>query len=133
MTAYKTFGDFNLTEGSVLIKRFEGEGSPYYDVIGIFPRNFEEDNLRFVFIKGILYHDEIDDYLDESLLKYVGRESIDDYKDDYEKIYDIVSYDGLSVFYEPNPFVSYEELLEQLKYIDIEGVEGVDYSLELLD
>lgn len=130
--AYETFGDFHLTEGSVLVELVEQEkAESYYSIIGIFPADFE-DGLRFAYITGILFESEVDDYIDDDLIRFVGLESIDDYEDDYEKIYDIMSVEGLQVFYDPNPFVDYEGLLRELKSIDIEGIEGEDYSLELL-
>jgi hypothetical protein len=44
-----------------------------------------------------------------------------------------MSVHGLSIFYDTNPFIDYNQLLEELKHINIEGIEGKDYSLELLD
>ena len=131
--AYKTFGDFHLTEGSVLVERVEQEkADAYYNIIGIFPADFE-DGLKFAYITGFLMENEVDDYIDDGLIEYVGLESINDYEDKYQKIYDVMSVNGLQVFYDPSPFIDYEELLSELKAIDIEGVEGEDYSLALLD
>lgn len=130
---YQINGDFHLTEGAVLVELVEQEkAESYYSIIGIFPADFE-DGLKFAYISGILFESEVDDYIDDDLMRSAGRESIEDYEDDYDKIYDIMYFSGLQVFYDPNPFIDYEELLRELKAIDIEGVEGEDYSLELLD
>lgn len=131
--SYKTFGDFNLIQGAVLIEQIKDKDTEdYYNIIGIFPTYFD-DKQRFAYLTGSLFHSEINDYIDDDLIKFVGLESIDDYEGDFEKIYDIMSVHGLSIFYDTNPFIDYNQLVEELKHINIEGIEGKDYSLELLD
>ena len=130
--AYKSYGDFSIPEGAVLVKDVKDQ--KYYDVIYIAPVcDAEEEDKEFIFVSGILDYDEVNTYIDKSLLNYVGLETIEDYEDIYEKIYDIMSYQGLDLFYKENPFVSYETLLENLKNIEIEGEEEVDYSLKRIN
>jgi hypothetical protein len=86
--SYKTFGDFNLIQGAVLIEQIKDKDTEdYYNIIGIFPTYFD-DKQRFAYLTGSLFHSEINDYIDDDLIKFVGLESIDDYEEDFEKIYD---------------------------------------------
>ena len=130
---YKRYGDFNITEGAVLVEDVKDE--EYYQVLYIEPcyfENLEDENKEFILIGGILLYDEIDGYINKDFLNYVGLETIEDYENVYEKIYDIMSYKELDLFYDEDPFVNYKSLLEKLKEIEIEGKEEVDYSLERL-
>lgn len=127
--AYKRYGDFNITEGAVLVE--DVVDKEQYNVLYVEPLYYSDDeDKEFVLIGGILEYDEVDSYINKDFLGYVGLENIEDYESVYEKIYDIMSYKGLDIFYDPNPFISYKLLLEKLKSIEIKGEEGIDYSLE---
>ncbi len=127
--AYKRYGDFNITEGAVLVE--DVVDKEQYNVLYVKPLCYSDDeDKEFVLIGGILEYDEVDSYINKDFLGYVDLENIEDYESVYEKIYDIMSYKGLDIFYDPNPFISYKLLLEKLKSIEIKGEEGIDYSLE---